>query len=210
MFVLLQGYLNFALLHSPDPCPFAGLPHLCPFAGLPTFVLLQGYLTDVLLQGNLTFVLLWGYLTDILLQGYLTCLPRKDALIALDLQFVVQLTESLSQCPNMLPGKVVPELGDMACVWDSEKQIHPKAVDYDQHRVSCAISVVLLTVSDIVLLTVSSMNCAISVVLLTISGDCQCSGEQVQSCSSLYIYIHKRIKTHTFIYTYIQVSSWVL
>ena len=168
-FVLLQGYLTFVLLQ--------GYLTDVLLQGYLTDVLLQGYLTDVLLQGYLTFVILRGYLTDILLQGYLTCLPRKDALIALDLKFVVKLTESLSQCPNMLPGKVVPELGDMACVWDSEKQIHPKAVDYDQHRVSCAISVVLLTVSDVILLAVSSMNCAISVVLLTVSGDYQCNCE---------------------------------
>ena len=130
-FVLLQGYLTFVLLQ--------GYLTDVLLQGYLTDVLLQGYLTDVLLQGYLTFVILRGYLTDILLQGYLTCLPRKDALIALDLKFVVKLTESLSQCPNMLPGKVVPELGDMACVWDSEKQIHPKAVDYDQHRVSLSL-----------------------------------------------------------------------
>lgn len=79
----------------------------------------------------------------ILLQGYLTCLPRKDSLVALDLEFVVKLTESVSQCPNMPLERAVPALGDMACVWDSEKQIHPKAENYDKNRVSCVIRATL-------------------------------------------------------------------
>ncbi|XP_070196653.1 uncharacterized protein [Littorina saxatilis] len=69
-------------------------------------------------------------------KGYLTCLPRQDSLVALDLEFVVKLTDSVSQCPNKPLQAVVPSLGEMAFVWDDETQIYAKAKDYDPHRIS--------------------------------------------------------------------------
>ncbi|XP_076445934.1 uncharacterized protein LOC143283637 [Babylonia areolata] len=67
-------------------------------------------------------------------KGYLMTLPWKNSLVALDMDFVVKLTDSVGQCPIKPLQLAVPALGEAACVWDNETHIYPKAGDYDPHR----------------------------------------------------------------------------